>query len=625
MYYLPELLRQKIGEVFNNLYSIEITDFSIEHPTHANFGNYSTNVAMIGAKLVKESPMEIAEKLAVKLKSLPITFDYNSAVYNVFSEVTVAGPGFVNFHFSLDWIKYVLSQTLGAKNCLNASSISTVYSNKVVMFEYTDPNPFKVFHIGHLMSNSIGEALSRLIEYQGAKVIRVNYQGDVGMHVAMSLWGLMKRMEEDKRSIADLRILSLAERMSYLGKAYALGATRFKEDADSSSEIKELTKYIYVVSQKRMVMDDQWTPKINFTSRIEDIDNKLMEKIDTLYKEGRSWSIEYFETLYKKLGTRFDSYFFESGVAEYGYQCVKDNIATGIFEESDGAIVFKGDKYGLHTRVFINSQDLPTYEAKDLGLAFIKYDKHPYDFSFVITANEINEYFKVVLKAMSLINPELSKKTTHLGHGMMKLTSGKMSSRTGKIIAGDELLNSVKEAVLGQIKIQNVVFGEHAQDITADKIAVASIKYSILQKNIGDDIVYDPEKSLELTGNTGPYILYTNARAASVLEKAGACRYSVDELFGMGFEVRDEEKAIVSLLGEFEEYALKAGSELSPHVLSGYLYSVCQKFNSYYSEVSISSEKDECIKSFRLHMTNCVTKVLSAGMYLLGIPIVDKM
>lgn len=270
------------------------------------------------------------------------------------------------------------------------------------MIEFTDTNPFKEFHIGHLYSNIVGESLSRLLEAQGANVRRVIYQGDVGMHVAKAVWGFMQNLENKSGQdlvlrIANLEEKSLHEKIKFLGDAYSYGSRAFEDDSQAAEQIKVLNKKIY------------------------DKDIEVMPA----YNVGREWSLKYFETIYARLGTKFDNYYFESEVGPEGSKIVKEYQLKGIFEESDGAIIFPGEKYGLHNRVFINSLGLPTYEAKELGLAPRKYKDFSYDMSVIVTGNEINEYFRVLLKALELIYPDIAVKTKHISHGMVRIPEGK--------------------------------------------------------------------------------------------------------------------------------------------------------------------------------------------------------
>ena len=467
------ILKNSIQQANLN-YEIE---FDIEYPADLKHGDLSTNVAL---KSGSSNPRELANEIVEKLNN-------DEKLSSYVDKIEVAGPGFINFYLS---DKYFLEQLDVINNKKDDFGKSDDQESKKVMVEYTDPNPFKEFHIGHLMSNTIGESISRLMAFSNNEVKRANYQGDVGIHVANSVWGLIQKMKEDGETLESLEKRELAERIKYLGQSYALGATNYKEDEEIKQQINLLNKEIY----------EKTNPDIN-----------------EIYNTGRQWTLDYFETIYKKLGTKFDYYFFESEEGSKGKALVEEYLDDKVFEKSDGATIFKGENYGLHTRVFINSMGLPTYEAKELGLAFAKYDKYPYDMSFIVTANEISEYFKVLLKALSLIDSELSEKTTHIAHGMMKLTSGKMSSRTGKIISGEDLINEVIDFVKEKMedKAGEIVDGQPIEEI----IAVAAIKYYVLKQNTNKDIIFDPKQSISVEGNTGPYLQYTYARAKSVLNK----------------------------------------------------------------------------------------------------------
>ncbi len=323
-------------------------NFSVEHPENIAWGDYSTNAGIITSK-----PQEICAQLKT-----------DKTLAKIASKIEIAGAGFINISIKNDALITQTNKLLkGGKTPLRQGFGGA----RKIMVEFTDPNPFKEFHIGHLFSNIVGESLARLFASQGAELKRACYQGDVGMHVAKAVWGMMKK---NWQSIVDK---PLADRIKFMGQAYALGATAYEDQsADGEAakkEMEDLNKKIYA----------------------------LDESIRELYQTGRGWSLEYFEMLYQRLGTKFDYYFFERDVGGIGLKLVKEYLKKGIFVKSQGAVIFPGSKYGLHDRVFINKLGLPTYEAKDLGLALAKFEKYPYDQSVIVTSNEINEYFKVVL------------------------------------------------------------------------------------------------------------------------------------------------------------------------------------------------------------------------------------
>jgi arginyl-tRNA synthetase len=523
-------------------------------------------VALSLSKQLEKKPREVAEIIIQNLSEIELPF---------IDKMEVAGPGFINFWFAEDTLLDNLNRITSSGDDYGSSPNDI---GQKIMVEFTDPNPFKEFHIGHLYSNTVGEALSRLFESQRAEVMRVCYQGDVGLHVAKALYGIL----HDEVGFMELEHADIQAKAKFLGKAYAFGAASYEESEEAKHEINAINKKIY-----------------------ERNDPDLIE----LYDLGRHWSLEYFETLYERLGTKFQKYYFESVAGPIGLEIVKKNIGN-VFKEDNGAVIFPGKDYGLHNRVFINSLGLPTYEAKELGLAPTKYHDFPYDISVIVTGNEINEYFKVLLKALSLVNPELAAKTVHIGHGMVRLPEGKMSSRTGNVITGEWLLNEAKSRILKTYPSMS-----HE---TAEMVAVGAIKYALLKNGIGGDISFSFEESISLSGNSGPYLQYTYARTRSVAGKAGL-RGQKSEDRG---QLEAEEKNLLRLLIQFPSILEKAAIHYAPNTVAGYLFELAGMFNLFYQKHQIvKSDKEE----FRLHLTASVGQVIKNGLHVLGIRVPEHM
>lgn len=573
---MKEQIEKLIKEALKNL-NIEDAVFSIEHPLDFNNGDYSTNVAMVCAKTQKINPKELAEKIKLELeKNLP----------KEIAKVEVAGPGFINFYLSREFF------TESVKGIIEKGEDwgkNNILEGKKVMVEYTDPNPFKPFHIGHLMANAIGESISRIVEHSGAHIIRANYQGDVGPHVAKAIYELMKVGISDEN-------LSIEEKANYIGKCYSDGSNLYDTDENIKKEIDEINKKIY---------------------------DKSNDGINKIYDWGREVTLEAFEEIYKILGTKFDYYFFESVMAPIGEKIVRENIPN-IFQESDGAIVFHGEEYDekLHTRVFINSNGLPTYEAKEIGLAMTKFDKEKdLDLSIVTTAIEQGEYMKVVQKAISLIHPEMEKKMKHITHGMMKLATGKMSSRKGNIITGESLLRGSMDMV--KEKMNNREFDDSEIKNISEIVGVSALKYSILKSSIGSDIVYDAEKSVSFEGDSGPYLQYTAVRANSILEKSkeflkdGPWRSHLND---RPLEVTELEK----YLYQFSEVVEHSYYLLEPHHIATYLTELASSFNTFYGNTQILAEENKCM-AYHLDLVKSFYQTMKNGLWLLGIEVPEKM
>ncbi len=545
------MIRQKVEEAVRKA----LTDmgageamFVVERPSSFEHGDFATNAALAAAKILKKSPKEVADLLRSLLMSIEGV-----------EKTEVAGAGFINFFLSRDAIKIEVEAAAKEKKWGRGGE----YAGKKIMVEYTDPNPFKEFHIGHLMSNALGESIARLIEYSGANVIRANYQGDVGPHVAKAIWGKMQKPE------------------SSWGEAYVYGTQQYEIHKD---EIDAINKKIYERSD----------PEIN-----------------ALYDSGRKVSLEHFEELYKMLGTKFDFYFFESETAPKGLAIVKAH--KDIFEESEGAIVFRGEKYGLHTRVFVTKLGLPTYEAKDLGLAELKKEKESFDTSITVTANEQDVYFDVVFKALEFVHPEWKDQFKHTSHGMMRFAEGKMSSRKGNVITGESLLLDLKDVAKEKMQERSL---NNTEEI-AEQVAVGAIKYVVLKSGSGKDIIFDPEKSLSLEGDSGPYLQYSHTRALSLINTAKEA--------GISPEISDAPTSanmLERVLLHFPDVVARAAHELEPHYVTTYLTELASTFNSWYAQERIIGGNNP---HYGVLLAEAVEQTLAKGLHVLGIPAPQEM
>lgn len=571
---MKELLFPHIIKVVSTL-GIDEEMVDIEYSDNTSYGDFSTNVALMSAKKLNMNPDVLAKKIVAKFKDEMPDF---------VESVDVAGAGFINFKIK---DKYWVEKILDIK------WLDRSYGGPTsVMVEYTDPNAFKVFHIGHLMSNAIGESISRLIEYSGASITRVCYPSDIGLHIAKSIWAMRKNTDNIPDESATIQA-----KTNFLGQMYVDGTKAYVDDESVKKEIDALNGVIY---------------------------NKSDKEVNTLYEKGKRWSMEHFELLYKKLGTKFDDYIYESDMAPIGLDIVRDGLKKNIFEESEGVIIFKGEKYDLHTRVFVNSMGLPIYEAKDLGLNITKFKKYPKtDQSIIVTGNEQNDYFKVLIKVLSLIDENIGFKTIHIGHGMLRFASGKMSSRKGNVISGEALIDEIKSMVIEKIDSNDSAkrgFGEIEKDEIADMIAIGAIKYTILRQAIGGDIIFDSSKSISFEGDSGPYLQYSAVRAGAILKKVE------DTEIGSWHKTILPEKVghLERLLARFPDIVERAKNEYAPQYVANYLISLSGEFNSFYAKQIIVDPKDP-MSPYYVTLTKVFRKVMEEGLWILGIKVPKKM
>lgn len=549
---MEETLRKAIQEALDAVGAPGAV-FAVEWPGDLSHGDYATNAALAAAKLVGKSPIALAEELVETLRT---------SLGDRVEKIEVAGPGFINFTLAHPVISGMVKEAgeLGGDWGRGSFTEGHTYS-----IEYSCPNPFKEMHIGHLMSTVIGEALARTIEQGGAKVVRDSYGGDVGPHVAKALWGLRDKGITDPDSAKEI------------GEAYAHGSRAYEESDETKGEIDELNRAIY-----------------------EGTDMELME----LWRRGRDTSITAFRELYKRLDTHFDYFFFESETATSGLELVRDGVARGIFTESDGAVIYEGEKKGLHTLVFITSKGTPTYEAKEVGLAFLVEQRVPSDVRYILTAAEQVGHFAVVKAALEELAPLVGAKTSHVPHGFLRLTSGKMSSREGNVITATELINEVMQKA-----------SEKNEDpLIAEAVALAAVKYMILRQASGGDIIFDMEKSLSLEGESGPYLQYALVRAKKILSYASAGE--------VGDAVPDAPYVIERLIIRFPEVVAHAIAERAPHHIAQYLTKLAGAWNSFYVSEQVLGSAEEAYKQ---QVAKAFATTMENGLRVLAIPTPDRM
>ncbi len=589
---MQDQIKKLITHALKNM-DIQAKEFALEHPADIKNGDYSANVALThfrslaidyGGKTDKITFSKGLDKTWLNPNALAkdLKKEIEKNLPKEIEKIEVAGAGFINFYLSRDFFASSIKNILKKEEKWGRNEVS---AGKKIMVEYTDPNPFKPFHIGHLMPNVIGESIARIIEYSGAKTIRANYQGDVGPHVAKAIYG-MQKAGPPKDENAPPGVLS-----AYIGECYAKGAELYETDENIKKEIDTINKKIY---------------------------DRSDAEVNQVYDWGRKVTLEAFEEIYKILGTKFDYYFFESEMAPIGEKIVHENTGK-VFEESEGAIVFHAEKYDhkLHTRVFITSKGIPLYETKELGLTMTKFQKEDPDLSIIITAIEQGEYMKVVQKAVSLIHPDYEARMKHITHGMMKFATGKMSSRKGNVITGESLIRDSMQVILE--KVSDRELSKEEKEKIAEIVGVSAVKYSILKSSLMSDIVYDFDKSISFEGDSGPYLQYTAVRAKSILNKAepeGICAGYRD--------VPSEVTALEHLLYQFPEVVMRAHEKLEPHHIATYLTELASAFNSFYAGTQIINKSDP-YSPYRVALVESFYNTMKNGLYLLGIQTPEKM
>lgn len=569
--YLKNLL-QDLDAAEND---IEITD-----ATDSKFGDLTTNFAMVLAGRTKGNPRELADSIVEKISSDDDKPDY-------VSEISTAGPGFINFKLSESFLLSNLREILRSKDDFGKYDIG---KGQKIMIEYGQPNTHKAFHIGHVKSSISGLAMVRLVSNFGFEVIKANYFGDVGMQVAKCMWGVsalgMPAGIED--GIPD-------EKITFLQKAYTEGSNAFKNNSDSEKEIREINKKIY---------------------------SKEDPEINKLYELTRKWSREHQQEMFNLLDVTYDREYPESEIAEVGKKLVQEKIGT-VFTEDQGAVIFKGEDFGLHNRVFISSEGNVTYEGKDIALAYLKFKEYDLDWSYYFTGVEQVEYFKVVFKALEQFEPQMSAKSIHIGFGHLLVKGKKESSRSGISLTGKELVmqtvDLAKEALADRDE-----FSEEEKEKIAFSVGLGALRYMILMHPFHVSFSFDPDQALSISGKSAPYIMYTYARAMSIIREWNE---DIDDLLSedIAFHLGEDEIAVAKMLAKYESTVVNALNNLSLHLIANYLYDLAQEFNRFYKENSVLNAETEEQKLTRLLITFSTAQILKNGLDLLGIGVLERM
>jgi arginyl-tRNA synthetase len=540
----------------------------LEVPANPEFGDIAL-ACFEFAKVEKRNPNEIAQGMVKKIKLPKGSF---------ISKVEAKG-GYVNFFFDYSKIsEAVLKDVLEKKDKYGQSDIG---KGKRILVEFAHPNTHKGLHIGHFRNICLGESLCRLLEFTGHKAFRVNYQGDVGPHIAKALWAFInlyncKAPKEKEGSKAE-----------WLGELYAETEKKM-EDEKVASEVAEINKKLYEGDKE----------------------------IEKLWKETRKWSLDYFGEIYKELDTEFDRFYFESEVGKKGLKISEVIAKKGIAKESDGAIIVDLEKYGLGIFVLVSKDKTPLYPAKDLELAELQFKEFKFDRCIHVVSTEQNLYFKQLFKTLELMKSPVADKKYHLSYELVTLKEGKMASRLGNVILYKKLRDEVIEKVLEQMKDREI----DGKDKIAKSVGIGAMKYAMLKVSPEKVIFFDREEALKLEGNTGPYLQYALTRCSGILRKSKKWK-AVYKFKGL----TEHETALVRSLSRFSNLIEQSSNELRPNHVCNYAYELATAFNNFYEKCSVIKAESEQLKNFRLTLVDASRTVLKNALNLIGIEALEKM
>jgi arginyl-tRNA synthetase len=461
--------------------------------------------------------------------------------------------------------------------------------NEQVMIEFSQPNTHKAFHVGHLRSAILGDALCNLMEAAGYDVVRANYPGDMGMHVIKWLWNYAKYHHGEKPD---------TDITKWMGSLYSEATKRLEENPELDSEVRELYK--------------KW-------------DNRDPEVV-ALWKETRQWSLDGFNEMYAKLGIRFDRYYFNSMFEDAGREIVDELVQKGIADDergSGGPVIVKLDeKLGLktekyHVFVVMRSDGTALYATEDLALARQKFLDYPeLSCSYYVVDVRQSLHFLQVFKTLELAGYDWAKKCQHVPYEIVSLPGNVvMSSREGSIVLLEELIREATDRALQVVREKNPELSEERKLEIARAVGIGAMKYPMLSRESTKIVTFDWESALDFNGQAAPYIQYAYVRANSILRKSNS------DLPGSllpDYALSEPEVALIDLIGRLPNEVQKAAADLRPLVISTLAYDLARAFNDFYGQCPVL-QAEEKVKNSRLRLVAAAKQAIANSLALLGI------
>jgi len=454
-----------------------------------------------------------------------------------------------------------------------------------IMVEFSQPNPIHSMHIGHARGTFLGDSLAKIFDFIGHDVIRANYMNDTGLQVAKLVTAYLSwaegREPEEKPDF-------------WLWKYYV----KFHEEAEKNPELEEKARKTL---RKREIVKDGDTIK-------------LWDKIV-------KWCVKGFEETYKKLGIGFDVYLYESNFKDSGKKIVEDAIKKGIaFKGDEGQVVADLEKHGLPNCIILRSDMTGLYATSDLGMTIHKFENYNLDKSIWVVASAHNLYFKQLFKILELLGYPWVKDCQHFAFDLVHLPEGKMSSRKGRAVILDEVIDKLTNLAYEEVDKRKPKLSKKEKQKIAEKVGVSALKYAIVKIEPNNTITFDFEKMLSFEGDTGPYLQYAYTRCSGILRKVNNWKpnFSVDKL-------AEREKQLIKLLSRFPEVIENAAKDLRPHYVCNYTYDLATAFDRFYEACPVLKAESEKIKNFRLTLVDATRIVLKNSLDLVGMEALERM
>ncbi len=584
-------------------------------------------------KALRCSPEEAGNKIGMFIQEkLPFISHYNVV------------SGFLNFVISNE---YWLSE-LDTINNNSTFGFESPNSKPTIMVEYSSPNTNKPLHLGHLRNNFLGYSVAEILKANGHKVVKSQIINDRGIHICKSMLAWEKFSPLNEKGERETPQNTGLKGDKLVGKYYVEFDKQFNAEAKSiieqwekgdTADFSDKTVAEFIRLTESKVGKDEKAIK-GIDDKIKDLakneTNLLREAKDMLVKwEARdpqvyllwstmnSWVYDGFASTYKSMGVDFDKLYYESETFVLGKDIVIEGLQKGVFfKKEDGSVWIDLTSDGLDEKLLLRSDGTTVYMTQDVGTAVDRYNDFP-DLSGMIytVGNEQDYHFKVLFLILKKLGYSWADNCSHLSYGMVDLPSGKMKSREGTVVDADDLMAEVVQSAKEMTQERGYLEGmtEVDKEDLFQLIGMGGLKYYLLKVDPKKRMMFDPAESIELNGNTGPFIQYAHARIKSLLARGGETKALNAK------ELATSEKEVIKLLVEYPSIIQEAGRELSPAVICNYIFELVKLYNQFYQNIPILIEKNEELKNMRLVLSKNIAKVIVSSMCLLGVRVPERM
>ncbi len=595
-----ELLKSLIAQALRNLYNADILPHSVSfQDTKKEFEGDITLVVFPFTQSSKKSPEQTANDIGDFI--LASSFPLKS--FNVVK-------GFLNLVIDNSfWINY-FEKICSDNNFLFSPQIIGKGKSGYMMVEYSSPNTNKPLHLGHIRNNLLGYSISRILKATGNRVVMVNLVNDRGIHICKSMLAWEKFGNNETPDSSKMKGDHL------VGKYYVLFDKKYREQVEhlvKEGMNREEAEKNAPLQKEIEEMLRQWETGDPHTI--------------SLWKTMNGWVYKGFEESYKKLGVTFDKIYYESETYLLGKKIVEAGLEENVFfRSSDGSIRVDLTDVGLDQKVILRSDGTSVYITQDIATAKLRFEDHfpGLEKLIYVVGNEQEYHFKVLKEIIRKLGKPWADSLFHLSYGMVDLPSGKMKSREGSVVDADDLIDEITEQAEMTTKAQGKLDDYDSAEAKElyHMIAMGALKYFILKVDPKKRMLFNPTESIDLNGNTGPFIQYTYARIRSVLRKGATLKMKAS---GGNRILTTEEKFLIKLIYKYPDTVLEAGESHSPAIVANYVYDVAKAYNHFYHENVIVDENDSETSSFRLNLSEITSEVIREALSLLGIGVPERM